>query len=364
MLIFLNRDGDRTFVTGFCIDNINTAKLGLVPKKQAEVLDEIVEAVTKEQPDNIVILNHDYMQSSQELVKKCREKGVNVDLVIGGHDHDFVPPDTQLNIYHPQSFCDSMYKMNLQNISGAKILSDVEMIKSDEYPLNNIFAKDILQYEKESHLLEDIVPFTLNLSKRYSQPCPLGSFLADEMKNTANADIGFFSTGFLMKPLEFKPNANISKYIFPKTMVADTPIKTVELSVSELKKVFDNALRINGYGPSNPKFLQCSNNVKIEGSNNPAKGIWEVKQIYIDRNPLLDSNLKPLSDKKFKCVIDSYIAEGGQGFETLQKAVKSEVLADGNPVKINEVLLNGLIEAPKKYVSGAEYPYFELVELS
>lgn len=360
----VNRDGDRTFVTGFCIDNINTAKFGLFPKKQTEVIDEIREAIIKEQPDNVVILNHDYLPSSREIVKKCREKGVDVDLVIAGHDHDFVPPDTELNIYQPMSFADSMYKMNLHNNGGLKKLSDVEMVKSENTPLNKVFENDVVTYEKESHLLEDIVPYTLNLKKLYSKPCPLGSFLADQMKQVANADIGFFSTGFIMKPLEYRPNESITKYLFQKTIVADTPVKTVELSVSELKEVFDNALRTNGYGSSNPRFLQCSNNVKIEGQNNSKAGIWEVKQIYVDGKALLDSAQNPVSDKKFKCVIDSYIAEGGQGFATLQKATKDDVFVDGNPARINEVLLNGLIDAPEKYAKGSEYPSFELIELS
>lgn len=360
----VNRDGDRTFITGFCIDNINTAKLGIVPKKQIEVLDEISDAILKEQPDNVVILNHDYLPSSKEIVQKCREKGIDIDLVIGGHDHDFVPPDTDLHIYQPMSFSDSMYKMNLHNQNGVKKLSNIEMVKSDNLSVNNIFEKDIAEYEKESHLLEDIVPYTLNLTKMYSKPCPLGSFLADEMKKAGNADVAFVSTGFLMKPMEYRPNQKITKYLFQKTMVADTPLKTVELSISELKQVFDNALRTNGYGSSNPRFLQCSNNIKIEGQNNPKAQIWEVKQIFIDGNPLLDSNQNPLSNKKYKCVIDSYIAEGGQGFSTLQKAAKTDVLVDDNPVRINEVLLNGLIQAPKKYPAGSEYPSFELLEVS
>lgn len=360
----VNRDGDKTFVTGFCIDNINSSKLGLVPRKQIDVIDEIYDAILKEQPHNVVILNHDYLPSSRQLVKKCREKGIDIDLVIGGHDHDLVPPDTLLNIYHPMAFCDSMYKMNIQNSGGEKKLSGIEIIKSDDFPLNQIFAKEIEQYEKESHLLEDIVPYTLNLTKQYSKPCPLGSFLADEMMNVANADIAFVSTGFLMKSLEYRQNQSITKYLFQKTMVADTPVKTVELSISELKEVFDNALKTNGYGSSNPRFLQCSNNIKIEGQDNRKAGIWEVKQIYIDDEPLLDVNLKPLSNKKYKCVIDSYIAEGGQGFVTLQKTVKSNVLKDGNPAKINEILLNALMQAPKKYVAGSDYPSFKLIELS
>lgn len=358
----VTRDGDKTFVTGFCIDNINTAKFGIVPKKQSEVLDEVISAIEKEKPDNVVILNHDYMPVSREIVDSCKKRGVNVDVVIGGHDHEFVPPDKELNIYYPRSFSESMYKMTLENNSGAKKVSDVEMVDNGGIRLNPVFESGLNKYEKDTGLLDEIVPYTLNLPKLYSKPCPLGSFLADEMKKTAGADIGFVSTGFLMKPLFYKQNQSITNYDFKKTMIAETPIKKVELSVSELKDVFQNALKQNGYGSSNPKFLQCSNNVKLEGHDNSAKQFWELTQIYIDGKPLLDKEMKPLTDKKFSCAIDSYIADGGQGFVTLQNAEKSDVVKSGSQVKINEVLLNGLKDASVRYPKGAEYPQFELIE--
>ena len=84
----------------------------------------------------------------------------------------------------------------------------------------------------------------LNLTKQYSKPCPLGSFLADEMKKAANSEIAFFSTGFLMKPLPYTADRFITNYNFKKTIIAETPIKSVELSISDLKSVFDNALKV------------------------------------------------------------------------------------------------------------------------
>ena len=42
----------------------------------------------------------------------------------------------------------------------------------------------------------------------------------------------------------------------------------------------------------NAKFLQCSNNIILEGHDNPEKKIWELKQIYInnEQNRILSIN--------------------------------------------------------------------------
>lgn len=360
----VNRDGDRTLVTGFCIDNLSTAKYGIIPRKQKEVLGDISEAITREKPDNVVILNHDYMESSREIVQLCRKNGINVDLVIGGHDHEFVQPDKALNIYYPKAFSDSMYKMNLVRCGNEVKVADVEMIENRNLPVNSDFEKELKNYEISSKLLDKIVPRTLNLTKQYSKPSPLGSFLADNMKESSGADAAFISTGFLMKSMPYIKNDYITNYSFKKTLIAETPVKIVELSPKQLKEVFDNALRTNGYGASNPRFLQCSNNIKIEGKNNPSEKRFDVTQIYINNEPLLDKNSNPIkTDRKYKCCIDSFIAEGGQGFKTLQKAEKQDVIKNNEPLKINEIFLDALKTAYKKYPQGSDYPYFTLNEL-
>ncbi len=360
----VNRDGDRTLVTGFCIDNINTAKYGIIPRKQREVFGDISEAIIREKPDNVVILNHDYMESSREIVQLCKDNGIDVNLIIGGHDHDFVMPDKALNIYYPKAFSDSMYKMNLIRKGGVSKLADIEMIENNNLPVVGKFESCLKAYENESKLLDRIVPRTLNLTKQYSKPCPLGSFLADNMKEVSDSDVAFFSTGFLMKPMPYIKNDYITNYLFKKTMIAETPVKTVDLSVKQLKEVLDNALKTHGHGSSNPRFLQCSNNVKIEGKNNPYAEKFDVTQIYINNEPLLDKNSNPINPvQKYKCCIDSFIAEGGQGFATLQKTEKQNVIRNGEPVKINEILLDGLKSAYLKYAPGSEYPYFSLNEI-
>lgn len=162
--------------------------------------------------------------------------------------------------------------------------------------------------------------------------------------------------------MDYQPDSFITNYLFKKTMSAVNPIKTVELDSQQIFEVFSHALRNNEYGLSNPKFLQCSNNIKIEGKNNPDKSIWEVKQIYIDNKPLLDKNSIPIiSDKKYKCAIDSYIAEGGQGFTTLQQAEKNDVIVNNKQLTIDEVLKKALIQASDKYEKGSDYPFFELI---
>ena len=67
-----------------------------------------------------------------------------------------------------------------------------------------------------------------------------------------------------MKPMDYQPDSFITNYLFKKTMSAVNPIKTVELDSQQIFEVFSHALRNNEYGLSNPKFLQCSNNIKIE----------------------------------------------------------------------------------------------------
>ena len=52
--------------------------------------------------------------------------------------------------------------------------------------------------------------------------------------------------------------------------------------------------------------------------------------------------------------------------ETLSKRQEFEkkaVIVEGNPIKISDVLMDGLKEAPLKYEKGFTYPCFELITL-
>ena len=359
----VTRDNDRTFVTGFCVDNVGTAKFGLSPKKSEEVIEEISEAIKKEKPDNVVILNHDYMDSSENLVNKFKEKGIKVDLVIGGHDHDRVEPDSVSSIYYPQSFSGTMYKFDLENNGSRKGITSAKELNWKDCAVSPVFESELEKNEKELGLFNVIAPSVLDLPKTYNDPNPLGSFLADKLMEKGKTDIAFFSTGFLMAPLPYVKDQNITKYRLKKTIAAENPIVKETLTVNDLKTVFENALRGRGYGNSNPKFLQCSNNITLEGKNDAENEVFKLKQIYINGEALLDKEGNPLdSQRTYTCAMDNYIADGGQGYNVLKEKEKTTFMLNNKEMRINDVLENSLIEAARDYKKGESYPCFKIIE--
>ena len=115
----INRDGDRNFVTGFCINEMQSKGLKYVTSVPYEtVIDDLKQAIEIEKPDNIIVLNHDFMTGSQKLVDYCKSKGINIDLVIGGHTHEYEAPDEFRHIYYPQTYGEEMYYIDLEHNNG------------------------------------------------------------------------------------------------------------------------------------------------------------------------------------------------------------------------------------------------------
>lgn len=359
----INRDGDKTLVTGFCINNINTQKLGLYPKKQAEVLEELKGYIEKEKPDNVIVLNHDYMSSSVELKHAAEEQGVKVDAIIGGHDHGYVKPDIKEHIFYPQSFSDSMYEFVINKDGDKKGLESLHVIKQSDVHISKEMEADLLKFENESRLMDDFAPSILDLEKRYSNPCSMGTFFADEIKNMTDADIGMFSTGFMMKPIPYQ-DAPLTNYDFNKFIVATNPIQKVELNADELKQIFEHSFELRTKNiESNPRFLQCSSNLGIEGICDKTNSKYTVKQLYINGKPLLDKTGKAVDkDKKYSCALDSYIGGGGQGFALIEKTPKENCVYGDKPLTIDTVFRHALSETALKYNKGDSYPCYELTE--
>lgn len=361
----VKRDGDKIFVTGFCVDNINTDKYGIYPKNPKDVLLELKQNILEEKPDAIIVLNHDWFTNSVELAEFVKKQGIKIDLIIGGHEHDKFKPNKDLNIYYPEAFNGSMYRFDLVIKNGTNRLRNIKSVPNKNLSIDPNLERRLIEYEKQSGLLDGIMPYTMHLPKKYSNPCSLGTFLADAMKGTAKTYVAFFSTGFLMAPMPYRQNSMITDYDLKKTMIAQTPIQKVELTTEELKLVFENATKNRMHkDKGNAKFLQCSKNIKIVGKGNEEDKTYKIVQIFIDKKPLLDDNGNALDPgKKISCAIDSYIASGGQGFGVLKQAKKEDVVKNGSKVKINEVLLDALKAASLKYSEKTNYPKFRLVDL-
>ena len=349
----VERDGDRTFITGFCIDDINSSGTSLVQKDKSLVEDEIKRAIKEENPDNVIILNHDYLDSSVEIYEDFKKDSLPPDVIIGGHDHT---PKGHLHperhIYYPAAFAQNMLNFKIINSNGKKQIEEPAIIKESDIKINKDMEADIAQYERQTGLLDPIAPSVVDFYKKYSDPCSLGSFLADEIKEETKTDICLFSTGLTVKPLPYRENGNITNYDFQKTMMAKLPIKKVTMTPNDLKEVLEWSYQkrtMDLY--ANPKFLQASSNLEVKGTCDKKNKKYTVDEILIDGKSVLKEN-KPLT-----VAVDEFIAEGGQGFNMMKKFKKEDT-----GVRIDEALKKALIEAPVKYKKGSTYPEYKITE--
>ncbi len=346
-------------ITGFCLNNSCAKKFNCELLPPEETFRTLINSIT-EPYDKIIVLNHHWYTYSLSLKNFAKENNINIDLIIGGHEHSPIPPDFENNIFYPLSFARTMFKMEDEN--GLK---NIIQIPVDDIEFTPEFEAPINEYEALTKLKEPIAKRVLNLTKKYSDPCPLGTFISDNMKKIGNTDIALHSTGFSMYPLKLEDSNFITKYDLDKVICASTAIETVELSIKDLKEIFENAAKFRMYRDrGNSRFLQCSRNITITGKQNPQDKTYKIMQISINNENLLDENQNPIDDfRKFTCTIDSYIGSGEQGFETLKPLPKIKVIQEGKEVRINELLYDALKQAEQDFDGNPEYPSWQFIDI-
>ena len=233
------------------------------------------------------------------------------------------------------------------------------VVPSEEY------LSALEDYERKSGLNIEVAKSTIDLEKRYSEPCSLGTFIADQMRKAAKADIALISTGYTSHSLRYEKDKILTHYNLERAMSATVSLQTMVLHAGDLRDIFNNALR-NRYiqHSDNTRFLQCSQNITIVCAKN-SQNWGTVRQIYINGNPLLDENAEPLNgDESFTCALDPFIASGEIGFDVLRKLPKETLMQNNQLVRIKDLFINAIKEAPDKYVEGYEYPHFKLIDKS
>ena len=349
-------NGRRILVTGLCLNNSCAKKFKCNMLEISQGLKNLLSDI-KEPFDDLIILNHHWYPESKKLYEKSDIKPT---LIIGGHEHSKIEPDYKNNIYYPFSFARSMYKFRMgENINFVKEIpvETVDFIPEFENP--------IIEYEQKTKLNEPVARRVLNLPKRYSEACPLGTFISDCMRKAGNTDIAFHSTGFSMYPLNLADSDVITKYDIEKVMCASSTIEKVELTAEQLKEVFENTAKnrmLKDRG--NAKFLQCSQNITITGHGNFETGEYKILQITVNDENLLDEHQNPINpDRKFTCTIDPYIGSGEQGFSVLKNLPKTKILQNGKEIPINELFENSLIEAARTTKTPYTYPSFKYIDV-
>lgn len=343
-------NGEKFLITGFCLNNSCAKKFGYELTPPEESFEKLIESINEEY-DKIIVLNHHWYTYSKNL----KDKFPQIDLIIGGHEHSPIEPDFERNIFYPYSFARSMCRITSEKI---------ENIPTDSLKFIPEFEIPIIEYEQKTKLKEPVIKRVLNLTKKYSDTCPLGTFISDKMKEAGETDIAFHSTGFTMYPLRLEDSPFITKYDIERVICASTSIEKIEITAKDLKKVFENAFLYRMLQDrGNSRFLQCSQNITITGKGCEKDNSYKILQISINNENLLDENQNLINQNKiFTCTIDRYIGSGEQGFDVLKNIPKTTIIKNGKEIALNELFYEALKQAEKNFNGNSEYPCFKINE--
>lgn len=361
--ILLEINHKKVMVTAFCINQVRLSKYGVVLTDIPETFAAMSEVIKHIEPDALIVLNHDLEQCSHDIYQTSLKCGIRVDLLLGGHEHSPIVPNTEERMYYPQAYSKTMLHFNLEFLKQSTKLKLQEEINVKQTVINQVFEPHLIEFEEASGLNIPVAKSTLNLEKIYSDPCSLGTFIADCMRMAAKTEIAMISTGYTSHALRYEKDKILTHYNLERAFSADVPLQTVVLTPQELKEVFDNAVKYRYLIPTgNVRFLQCSQNVEIccrRRENNEG----EVTQIYIGSEPLLkEDGTAVYEDKVISCALDPFIGAGEQGFDVLRQLPKETLLKNNHLVKIKDLFNNAIKEAEHKYPAGSLYPSFKVVD--
>ena len=364
ILLEINRK--KVMVTAFCINQIRLNKYGVVLTDIPETFAAMSEVIRHIEPDALIVLNHALEQSSHDIYATAAAKGVRLDLLLGGHEHSPVAPDEKERMYYPQAFSKTMLHFKLDFLKHDTDLRFIEEINVKQTEMNPVFEPPLAEFEEKSGLNIPVAKSTLNLEKIYSDPCSLGTFIADCMKAAAKTDIALISTGYTSHALRYEKDKILTHYNLERAFSADVPLQTVTLTPQELKEVWNNALKYRYLIPTgNVRFLQGSQNIEVCSRQRYDNNEGEVTQIYIGGEPLFKENGKPLyEDKVITCAVDPFIGAGEQGFDVLRPLPKETLLKNNHLVKIKDLFNRAIKEAENKYPEGSSYPCFKVTDVN
>ena len=362
--ILLEINGKKIMITAFCVNYIRLQRYNLTLKDITETFENMAQTIKHIDPDALIVLNHALRTSSAEIWQAAQKCGVRVDLIVGGHEHSAVEPNPEERTFYPQAFSRTLLHFKMDFAAHATDLRLLETVSSKTEPLNPIFATALDAYEKKVGLNIPVAKSTLNLTRDYSDACPLGSFVADQMRAAAKADLAMLSTGYLTHALRYEQGKILTMYNLERVFSAETPVQTVVISPKTLKAVLNNAVRfryLQVYG--NTRFLQCSSNLGIVCAQN-AENFGEIRQILINGEPILDDDANPLHpEDEYLCPLDPFVGSGELGFDMLRAVSKETLMKNNRLVRIKDLILQAVKDAENQYAEGSTYPHTQITDL-
>ncbi|MCQ2735108.1 MAG: 5'-nucleotidase C-terminal domain-containing protein [Alphaproteobacteria bacterium] len=361
--ILLEINHKKILITSFCVNYVHLRKFGLRLSDISESFLRLKDTIKHIHPDAFIILNHALYPCCMELYDAAVQNDIPVDLIIGGHEHAPLEPDTEHHIYYPRAFSRTMCCFNLKFTEKRPQVELTEIVSCKEEDVHPAFLPALTNYENAVGLNMPIAPSILNLERKYADPCAIGTFIADLMKKAGHADIALISTGYIVHALRYEENKILTHYNVERAFSAETPLQTVVIKAAELKDIFNNMLHYRYILQSgNTRFLQASQNITLV-CHRTVENTSKVKQIFINGEPLFDDNGKELHpEETFVCAIDPFIGAGELGFDAFRPLPKETLLRNNQLIKIKNLFIKAISEAPEKYAKGSTYPSYKIID--
>ncbi|MEO8191112.1 MAG: bifunctional UDP-sugar hydrolase/5'-nucleotidase [Acidobacteriota bacterium] len=321
----LERNGVRVGVIGIIGEDARSVALpsGITNLEFTDPIPEVRAAVSELRPavDLIVVLAHqgktgpqqtdaearpEVQRDFDEDIRLCGEIP-GIDVFVGGHAHrgierPYVHPKTGTLIVQTYGYGTRLGVLRLRLAGGRVVGHEGELLKvwSDRIAPDRAVAAKIDRYKGETAAAIGVVVGRLKtrLVRDYNRESPLGSFVADAMREAAAADVAFENAGGLRADLPEGAVTNgsvLDALPFVNTLVA------CDLSGVQIRAILEQGLSLER------GLIQVSGLTATYDLRRPAGA--RLVDVSIAGRPLDPA-------RKYRVATNSFLGEGGDLYET------------------------------------------------
>ncbi|WP_372625270.1 bifunctional UDP-sugar hydrolase/5'-nucleotidase [Arsukibacterium sp.] len=297
-------------VAPYVIQQYALDRLQVTPAEQAIALQA---AKLKAQGANLVVLMHTI---ELDFLPRLLEKGTIGLAFRNNYDGKQLLPN-QPNIILQQ-------QLNQAIIVEADLQADHQLenltstyIELTTLPAEPDIARKIATHTQRLQLLlqEPLGRTELNFTTRRddvrNRENAFANFVADTLKNYTDAQLAFFNSGTIRGVKDYPAGTLLTRGdILAELPFRNTPV-LLQLSGQDLVSIFEHGL--SGLDNQRGYFLQVSGFTLLFDSTAPAGS--RVIKLLVNGDPVV-------STKMYNVATLEYLAEGGDGFETLEKRSK------------------------------------------
>lgn len=351
----IERNGLRVAVIGIIGEDARSVALpsGITDLDFTDPVPEVRAAVKELRPDAdlVVVLAHqgktgpqqtdaearpEVQRDFEEDIRLCGEVE-GIDVFIGGHAHrgietPYVHPKTGTLIVQTYGYGTRLGLLKLSLRGGRVVAHRGELLKvwSDRIPPDRAVAAKLERYKRQTAPEIGVVVgrSRVRLVRDYNRESPLGSFVADVMREQSAADVAFENAGGLRADLPAGPvtNGNVLDALpFLNTLV------TCDMSGDQIRAVLEQGLSLER------GLVQVSGITASYDLGRPAGR--RLVAASIGGRPLEGA-------RRYRVATNSFLAQGGDLYGTFLEAKQEDTGKALSDVVIDFFRGRGEVEAP------------------